>query len=344
MSAAMASACREPAPTLRISRHAARGRAGRRRVRAARRPAAPRPHLPSAAGPSGALAAAHRRARGRLDVLQSRGRLYFDSALAADGMVVVALDFRLAPTRYPAAVADVVAGIRWAKAHAHGLGARADGVGLVGGSSGGHLLMLAALCPSAPEFSTTPVAGAEGVDARIAYALPLWPILDPLARYRYLLARRSDPTPPRDPLFMPERLIESHEMFFGDEATMGRASALRIVEAGEAECLPPIWVAHPELDENVTLAMSELFAADTHDETAKRLSERAREAWVDVVNGLTFFELELKDLPDERHAVLVGSPALADCRHWIDGLRRLRPHTLSEPEERVINQKNLTGR
>src|SRR5439155_1149395 len=48
-----------------------------------------------------------------------------------------------------------------------------------------------------------------------------------------------------------------------------------------------------------------LFAADTHDETAKRLSERAREAWVDVVNGLTFFELELKDLPDERHAVLV---------------------------------------
>ncbi len=61
--------------------------------------------------------------------------------------------------------------------------------------------------------------------------------------------------------FMPERLIESHEMFFGDEATMGRASALRIVEAGEAECLPPIWVAHPELDENVTLAMSERFVA-----------------------------------------------------------------------------------
>src|SRR5438093_434422 len=47
---------------------------------------------------------------------------YFDSALAADGMVVVALDFRLAPTRYPAAVADVVAGIRWAKAHAPALG------------------------------------------------------------------------------------------------------------------------------------------------------------------------------------------------------------------------------
>ncbi|TMA67401.1 MAG: alpha/beta hydrolase [Deltaproteobacteria bacterium] len=186
---------------------------------------------------------------------------YFDSALAADGMVVVALDFRLAPTRYPAAVADVVAGIRWAKAHAPALGARADDAGLIGGSSGGHLLMLAALCPSAPEFSTTPVAGAEGVDARVAYAMPLWPILDPLARYRYLLERRRDPTPPRDALFMPERLIESHEMFFGDEATMARASALRVVEAGEAEGLPPIWIAHPELDENVTLPMTERFVA-----------------------------------------------------------------------------------
>jgi len=186
---------------------------------------------------------------------------YFDSALAADGMVVVALDFRQAPTRYPAAVADVVAGIRWAKAHARTLGARATDIGLIGGSSGGHLLMLAALRPSAPEFSTTPVEGTDGVDARVSYALPLWPILDPLARYRYLLERRNDPTPPGDPLFMPERLIESHEMFFGDEPTMARASALRVVEAGEAEGLPPIWIAHPELDENVTLPMTEGFVA-----------------------------------------------------------------------------------
>jgi len=186
---------------------------------------------------------------------------YFDSALASDGMVVVALDFRQAPARYPVSVADVVAGIRWAKAQAETIGARAGDVGLIGGSSGGHLVMLAALRPRAPEFSTTPVAGAEGMDARVAYALPLWPILDPLARYRYLLERRRDPTPPRDPLFMPDRLIESHEMFFGDEATMARASALRIVEAGEAECLPPIWIAHPELDENVALPMTERFVA-----------------------------------------------------------------------------------
>ena len=188
-----------------------------------------------------------------------RSDFYFDRALAACGMVVVALDFRQGTHRYPSAIADVVAGIRWTKAHAATFGARPDRVGLIGSSSGGHIAMLAALRPSAPEFTTTPVAGANGIDACVDYALPLWPILDPLARYRYLLARRANPTPARDPAFHLDLLIAGHEAFFPDEETMGRASATRMVEAGEFERLPPIWLAHPELDENVTLPMTERF-------------------------------------------------------------------------------------
>lgn len=187
---------------------------------------------------------------------------YLDRALAASGMVVVAVDFRMGPShRFPAAVADVVAGIRWTKAHAAALDARPDRLGLVGGSSGGHLLMLAALTPHAPAFGTTAVDAPADVDASVAYALPLWPILDPAARYRYLRDRLRTPTPSHDPFFQPERLIAAHDAFFGDEATMERASALRVVQAGEAEYLPPIWIAHPELDENVTLAMSARFVA-----------------------------------------------------------------------------------
>ena len=188
-----------------------------------------------------------------------RGDFYIDRALAACGMVVVALDFRQGTHRYPSAIADVVAGIRWTKAQADALGVRPEGVGLIGSSSGGHIAMLAALRPSAPEFTTTRVAGADGIDARVNYALPLWPILDPLARYRYLLDRRANPTPARDPLFHLDLLIAGHEAFFPDEDTMARASATRMVEAGEFECLPPVWLAHPELDENVTLPMTERF-------------------------------------------------------------------------------------
>lgn len=188
----------------------------------------------------------------------------FDRALAACGMVVAALDFRQGPEhRYPTAVADVVAGVRFVKANAGRLGASPAHVGLIGGSSGGHLILLAALRPGAVEYGSTPVGGADahGTDARVAYVLALWPIADPLARYRYLKERLAHPTPARDRFFVPQRLVEGHDAFFGDEATMARASVPRLVAAGEAECLPPLWVAHPELDENVTLAMSQHLVA-----------------------------------------------------------------------------------
>lgn len=189
--------------------------------------------------------------------------VYIDQGLAASGLVVVAVDFRMGPAhRFPTAVADVVAGIRWTKAHAAELGARSDRLGLVGGSSGGHLLMLAALTPHAATFATTPVDAPADVDATVAYALPLWPILDPLARYRYLLDRLRHPEQTsHDPFFQPDRLLAGHDTFFGDVVTMALASAQRIVETGEAEQLPPIWIAHPELDENVTLDMTERFVA-----------------------------------------------------------------------------------
>jgi acetyl esterase/lipase len=175
---------------------------------------------------------------------------YYDRALAASGLVVVALDFRQGPAhRHPAAVRDVVAGVRWVQTRAETLGVTADDVGLVGGSSGGHLAMLAAVCPG--RFGCA--------DARVAYALPLWAIVDPIGRYRYLLGRRG--TPAREPFFQPERLMAGHHAYFADEATMHEASVVRVLDAGEAEHLPPIWAAHAERDENVTLPMTEAFVA-----------------------------------------------------------------------------------
>jgi hypothetical protein len=61
--------------------------------------------------------------------------------------------------------------------------------------------MLAALAPSS--FGRTVVDAPDDVDARVGYALPLWPILDPLARYRYLRERIASPTPARDPSSRP---------------------------------------------------------------------------------------------------------------------------------------------
>ncbi len=132
-----------------------------------------------------------------------------DHAVAAAGVVVLAIDFRLAPQwRYPAPVADINFGVRWLKVNAARLGSRAEWVGAVASSSGGHQLLLNALRPGDPRYAAIPLAGYEGVDASIAYAVACWPIADPLARYRMAKARGID------------RLVASHDAFFGDEATM----------------------------------------------------------------------------------------------------------------------------
>jgi acetyl esterase/lipase len=104
-------------------------------------------------------------------------------ALAASGRVVVALDFRQAPDhRFPAAVADVAAGVRYARAHARRLGLDPARIGLLGSSSGGHLALLHALRPAAPIAAGSPVVmpdgslDAEPRDASVAFVVALYPV------------------------------------------------------------------------------------------------------------------------------------------------------------------------
>ena len=185
-------------------------------------------------------------------------------ALAASGRVVVALDFRQAPDhRFPAASADVAAGVRYARAHAGRLGVDPTRIGLLGSSSGGHLALLHAVRPGAPEAVGTPIVTPDGApdpgrgDAGVAFVVALYPVADPLARYRYALSREHEPPPPSG--FDAKRLIGSHRAFFVDEAAMAAASVTGIVAEGRATALPPVWVAQPDLDDNVPAAITLAF-------------------------------------------------------------------------------------
>jgi acetyl esterase/lipase len=59
--------------------------------------------------------------------------------------------------------------------------------------------------------------------------------------------------------FDAKRLIAAHHGYFLSEAQMAEASVTRVVEAREARALPPAWIAHPELDDNVPAAITEAF-------------------------------------------------------------------------------------
>jgi acetyl esterase len=173
-----------------------------------------------------------------------------DAALAAAGVVVLALDFRLAPgAPYPASVADVNFGTRWLKAHAEQLGSRADRVGMVAGSSGGHQALLSALRSNDPRYADATSPELKNADASVSYIVACWPISDPLSRYRMAVEKKN------------ERLIQAHKDYFGTEAAMTEGNPYLVLERGENGKLPPLLIIQGTKDNNVTPDMAERLAA-----------------------------------------------------------------------------------
>ena len=165
-------------------------------------------------------------------------------AVARQGVAVAALDFRAPPAAgYPASVADIHYGIRWMKANAPRFGSRPDWVGAMGSSSGGHLVVLAAMKPHDPRYAAIR-APQVGDDATVPYVVALWPVICPLGRYRYLKGR------PRDPSHgVLLRGVESHELYWGSEQAMGEGSPAMALERGDKVEFPEILYLQNEHDE-----------------------------------------------------------------------------------------------
>jgi acetyl esterase/lipase len=215
------------------------------------------------AAPLAALVDVHGGAWSRLD--RTAGELH-GRGLAACGLVVVAVDFRQGPDhKHPAASADVAAGVRWVRAHANRLGVDPRRVAIVGSSSGGQLALLLAVTPGAPTHAGTPIVRPDGSldaaagDDSVMFALALYPVADPLARFQYVLARAAEPAPPSG--FDANRLVAAHRGFFPSEEAMAEASITRIVSTGKARALPPVFCAQPEPDDNVPAAITEAFVS-----------------------------------------------------------------------------------
>ncbi|MBI3945845.1 MAG: M3 family oligoendopeptidase [Armatimonadetes bacterium] len=87
-----------------------------------------------------------------------------------------------------------------------------------------------------------------------------------------------------------------------------------------------------------------VFSADTLSPAHGALLQRVEERAVAVGRHLLFFSLELLEIPDDAFAALLANETVASRRHWLERARRERPHRLSEPEERILMEKAVTGR
>ena len=207
-------------------------------------------------------------------------------ALAADGAVVMAIDFRMPPeARYPASIQDINLAVRWLKAHARDFAVRPDRVGGLGTSSGGHQLMLSALRPRDPRYAALPLEGAPAVDAGLAFVALCWSIVDPLARYHLVREKGI------------ERLVLAHHAYWPSEAAMAEGNPQLILERGEAAGPPPALMLQGTGDDNVTPDMADRFA-----EAYRRAGGR----------------IELEKFAGEPHAFIGKDPNSAASRRALD--------------------------
>jgi oligoendopeptidase F len=85
------------------------------------------------------------------------------------------------------------------------------------------------------------------------------------------------------------------------------------------------------------------FSTDTANPANGALLQKVQEGETAIETTLLFFELEWAALAQERVEELLADPGLDFCRHHLLGVRRYREHLLSEPEEKILSEKSLTG-
>jgi len=121
-------------------------------------------------------------------------------------------------------------------------------VGVLGRSSGGHTALLLAMRPLDERYAA--LDGLADVDASVAYAITLWPVLDSYGRY--LLAKEKGS----------EHLVTASEGYFLTEEAMREGNPQDILERGEPAVLAPTQVLHGSADTNVPLELVERFVAN----------------------------------------------------------------------------------
>ena len=172
-----------------------------------------------------------------------------DRALAASGLLVVAVDLTIAPEApYPACILDANWSVRWLKANAGKWNGDGSKIGVYGSSSGGHVAELLALRPHDPRYGAIPLANAPNVDASVAWVAMRSPVSNTFARYQNAERRKN------------EGMIKNNKVFFSPWETIHESNPQEILERKEKVTLPPLLIMQGALDDNVLPEMQQKFA------------------------------------------------------------------------------------
>ena len=83
------------------------------------------------------------------------------------------------------------------------------------------------------------------------------------------------------------------------------------------------------------------FSADTQDQVIQAFQAEVESRMAIIANRTLFFSLWWKGLDESSAERLMAESG--DYRYWLEEMRHFKPHTLTEPEEKIINIKDVTG-
>lgn len=86
-----------------------------------------------------------------------------------------------------------------------------------------------------------------------------------------------------------------------------------------------------------------LFAADTNNPGIGAFLQSSQDKITQIRKNLLFFDIEWVSVPDKRANRLINDPKLENYRHFLARERAYKPHTLSEPEEKILAEKSNTS-
>jgi len=86
------------------------------------------------------------------------------------------------------------------------------------------------------------------------------------------------------------------------------------------------------------------WCTQSDDPARGALLQKVSERQSALAQKLVFLDIEWAHAPDAHAAALLSHPQLERWRHWLALARRYKPHLLSEPEEKILAEKSVTGR
>ena len=114
----------------------------------------------------------------------------------------------------------------------------------------------------------------------------------------------------------------------------------------DAQALAEAVAEHERIESSVVRPLTYahlLFATNMADPTRGALVARLGEKAAALETQLLFFPLEWAAVPDDAADAVLADEALDHWRHHLLSARKFRPYLLTEPEEKVVTEKTVSG-